>query len=124
MPGDVLSGSVTATTWRWGDVNNDTAINISDVLRVVDGFLSLFVIRAYPCISDADCMDPIENFPFFKCDIEEGYCVGGTTESLDLINPDPAGNGCFPDRRVDISDVLTAVVSWLGSGFPCSSACP
>lgn len=121
--GDVVSSVVSATTWKWGDANNSLSSDISDILRVVDGFLGLFVRHAFPCTSDADCQDPI-NSPFFECDVVEGFCVSGTTQSLDFIDFPAIETNCLPNRIVNIVDVLASVDAWLGDAFPCSSVCP
>lgn len=123
-PGSVLALPDSATTWKWGDVNNDTRANIADILRVVDAFLGVFVRRATPCTSDAQCQDPILDHPHFKCDTIEGFCVSGTIGSLDLMSPDIFTFGCLPDGVVNIADVLRSVDAFLGSFFPCNMPCP
>lgn len=37
-----LSAAATATTWGWGDVNNVDAVNLFDIVCVLDGFQDIF----------------------------------------------------------------------------------
>ena len=124
VPGEVLSDPVSATTWRWGDVNMDGSADISDVLRVFDGFLGIFVRLASPCTNDSNCSDPISDAPFFRCDTTLGFCVSGTIESLDMINANPTVFGCVPDGAIDLADVLRVVDAFLGFPIPCNAPCP
>jgi len=124
VPGEVLSDPVSATTWRWGDVNMDGSADISDVLRVIDGFLRIFVRLASPCTNDSNCSDPVSDAPFFRCDTTLGFCVSGTLESLDMINANPTVFGCVPDGAIDLADVLRAVDAFLGFPIPCNAPCP
>ncbi len=123
-PGEVLSDPVGATTWKWGDVNMDARADVADILRVVDGFLGVFVRKASPCTSNAQCTDPILDNPFFECNVAEGFCVSATTQGTDLINANPGQFGCQPDGNNDIADVLRSVDAFLGFTIPCSAPCP
>lgn len=60
----VLSSPVSATTWLWGDVNNDGVAYIEDVLMVTDGSLGLFGpdtilenLDLSPCVPDGEIDD-------------------------------------------------------------------
>lgn len=121
---EVLSDPVSANTWTWGDVNSDGVANIADILRVVDGFLGIFVRRSSPCSSNAECTDPILDRPFFECNVAEGFCVNSTLESLDLINANTTLFGCQADGAVDLADILRDVDAFLGLTIPCGPPCP
>lgn len=123
-PGTILSEPAWGTAWKWSDANNDGSANISDVLQVVDGFLGSFHRLFQPCTMDSQCLDFDLNAPFFKCDIELGFCLSSTVESVDLLNPNVAKLGCRADGKANITDVLRAVGAFLGFGEPCGPPCP
>lgn len=58
-PGVTLSAPVAATTWKWGDTNNNVVVNFIDVTRVVAGFQGQFtpaLIRENVDLTGTNCL--------------------------------------------------------------------
>lgn len=45
----VMSSAMSATTWPWGDVTNDTLVNLDDILGVIRGFAGEFNVAPSFC---------------------------------------------------------------------------
>jgi hypothetical protein len=115
-PGDLLSSTVTAKAWKWGETNGDGTVDFVDITRVVDGFRSVWHNMGRPCTTDAECTTVI---PHRKCDTGVGYCLAITIENVDVYG----GTGCTPDRVVDFVDITREVDAFMGKVYPCPP-CP
>jgi len=51
-----LSTTVTVTTWRWGDVNNDGEANFADITLIVNAFRGDFSLASLQNVDIHDCV--------------------------------------------------------------------
>lgn len=114
-PGTQLSPTASARTWRWGDVDNSTLVDILDAVRILDGFRNRY--HSIPCTTNADCANVR---PHFRCDQNAHACVWITLENVDLRSD----AGCIPERVISILDVLSALDAFRGFPSPCITSCP
>ncbi len=115
-PGAILSPTASSTLWRVGDVDNNNAIDILDIVRIIDAFQAAW-LSATACSTDADCAGVP---PSFTCDTSAGFCIWVTRENADIT----ANGSCTPDRIIDILDIVVDIDFFAGHPDQCSPACP
>ena len=119
-PGTSFSDPVEGTLWLFGDTNGDGERFILDTLRVLDGFVGVFLRGA--CTTDADCTN--EAAAFSDCNEAAGLCVWLTRENADLHGNGNASEVCGPDRDIGIIDALFALEGFNGLLDLCTVSCP
>ncbi len=84
-----LSSPVSATTWLWGDVNNDGVAYIEDVMMVIDGSLGIFGPDTIPENLDlSPCMPDREIDDQDIASAQAAY-AGGTFTCVEPCQPGP-----------------------------------
>jgi hypothetical protein len=116
-PGTSLSQPVSATLWRWADVDNTGVVDILDATRILDGFRGIY--HTLPCQSNADCVNVR---PHYACDLSMNQCLWVTLQNVDIIG---AGyNQCGPEGAASITDVTVCLDAFRGFPDPCAISCP
>ncbi len=70
----VVSEGVQGTTWKWGDTNGDTAVNVFDVTTTVDAVKQLF-----------NASVTFQGANLFPCVIDERVNVSDITSAVDAV---------------------------------------
>lgn len=111
-----LSLPSSATLWARGDVDDNNVVDISDIVRVLDGFRQV-LDSLTPCVSGAgDCA---QEAPNFVCNVLTGSCKRVTLENVDLIG----GGGCAPDTVIDIVDIVQVLSAFASLTDQCPPPC-
>lgn len=119
-PGTTMSEAVTAKTWRAGDTDNNTSVDITDAVRGVDGFVGRYLIIATdgePCLNDLDCAT---RRPHQSCDLPSGLCNWITIENVDTFG----SATCQPNGQAEIVDILNTLQHFQGIPDECNPRCP
>lgn len=110
-PGLLTSDAATATTWRWGDTNNNGALSFTDVSRVIDAASGIFppgipeqVFDLAPCTPDG-----VVN----QADVDAAF------DAL-ALNPFPCASPCV---TTDLTQLLDFVSCLSGPGVLADPLC-